>query len=53
MKLPKKPKQPRVSSSLTTWENYQKRVSDWKKKLARIEADKRKKKSLIEKARRA
>jgi len=53
MKKPKKPKQPRTSSSLATWENYMRRVSDWKKKLSKLESDKRRKKSIIEKARRA
>jgi hypothetical protein len=53
MKLPKKPKKPREGASLTTWENYTSRVSDWKKKVAKVHADKKKKKNLIEKSRRA
>ena len=53
MKKPKKPKMPRKSASVQVWERYTQRVSDWKKRLNKIESDKKKKASLIEKARRA
>lgn len=52
-KLPKKPKAPKASASLQTWENYNTRVKAWEKKVSGIESDKKKKAALIAKARRA
>lgn len=48
-KLPKKPKKPRQSASLTAWQNYEKRYKDWEKKVKEIESDKKKKAQLINK----
>lgn len=35
-KLPKKPKQPKMSSSQSTWERYYERVKAWDKKVTAI-----------------
>jgi len=51
MSKPKKPKAPKASSSLAVWENYKKRLQEWKSKLSKIETDKKKKKTIIEQAR--
>ena len=39
-KYPKKPKMPKASASLTTWEGFQARLKDWKKKCNAIDAAK-------------
>lgn len=52
MRKPKKPKQPRQSASLNVWLAYDKRVTDWKKRVNSIEAGKKKKASIIAKHRR-
>lgn len=48
-KHPKKPKAPKASASLSVWERYEQRVNEWKKKCTQIDADERKRKSLINK----
>ena len=53
MKKPKRPKAPKRSASLARWEDYKKRLNDWKKKCAKIDADKKKKAKLIDSLRRA
>lgn len=50
-KLPKRPKKPKVSSSLRVWENYGKRLADWQKKLNKIQADRKRKQQIIDKYR--
>lgn len=49
-KKPKKPKAPKRTATLKTWENYKKRLADWKKRCAEIEANKKKKEKLISSA---
>lgn len=48
-KLPKAPKKPRASASLSTWQRYDQRVNDWKKKCTAILSEGKKKESLIKK----
>jgi len=48
-KLPKAPKRPKRSASLQTWERYDVRVNDWRKKVSDKQAAIRKKNTLIEK----
>ncbi len=50
-KKPKKPKAPKASASYQTWQNYWKRLTAWKAEVRRIEAEKKKKAQLIQKAR--
>jgi hypothetical protein len=52
-KLPKKPKAPKQSASLASWQNYDARLKEWKNKCAQIIRDKAAKKSLIERTRKA
>lgn len=44
---PKKPKAPKQSASLETWQNYEKRVKEWEKKCRAIDQAKAQKKKLI------
>lgn len=46
-KLPKRPKAPKRSASLTVWERYKQRVDEWKKKCSNIENAKKRKAALI------
>lgn len=46
-KLPKRPKAPKASASLTAWENYKTRLTDWEKKVKDIHSAKDKKAKLI------
>jgi hypothetical protein len=46
-KLPSKPKMPKESASLATWERYKARFSEWEKKCKNIKNAKAKKASLI------
>lgn len=48
---PRKPKAPKTTASVQVWENYYKRLQDWKKRCNKIEADKKRKANLIQKAR--
>ena len=48
-RLPKKPKKPKHSASVATWEKYDQRVKEWHRKCAAIKAGKKKKESLIKK----
>jgi len=48
-KLPKKPKKPRASASLTTWQNFEGRYKAWQKKCSDIKNAKKRKESLIKK----
>jgi len=50
-KLPSKPKAPKAKASLATWENYERKVAEWKKKCHMIKSDEEKKKRIIEKVR--
>ena len=50
MAKPKKlPKKPKASASLAVWERYEDKIQEVKKYNAKLEADKKRKKSLIEK----
>ena len=49
MKLPKKPRKPKASASLATWERFDQRVKDWHKKVADKKNAKKKKETLIKK----
>jgi len=51
MKRPKKPKAPRVTASLAVWERYEKRLKDWQNKIKQIDADRKKKEAIIQRAR--
>lgn len=33
--MAKRPKKPKVTASVTSWESYDKRISDWKKNRAK------------------
>ena len=35
-KLPSKPKAPKAKASLATWENYERKVAEWKRKNASL-----------------
>ncbi len=48
-KIPKAPKKPRASASLSTWERYDQRVKDWHKKVSAIHHAEKKKSSLVKK----
>lgn len=48
-KYPKKPRKPKRSASLKTWEAYQKRYNEWKKKCSTIDSNLKKKEKLIAK----
>ncbi len=48
-KLPKKPRKPRASASLTTWQKFEQRVKDWHKKCSDIKNAKSKKANIIKK----
>ena len=59
-KAKKLPKKPKASASLTVWENYQRRALEvhreneaklaaWKKKVAQIHADEKKRQAIIKK----
>lgn len=48
---PRKPKAPKMSAGLQTWENYYKRLTDWKKRCNELESNKKRKAALIQKAR--
>lgn len=50
-KKPKKPKAPKASASLQVWENYKKRLADWKKACQKVDSDKKKKSNIIAQAR--
>lgn len=47
------PKAPKASASLEVWQKYDKKVADVKKHNAQIESDKRKKKTLMDKTKKA
>ena len=49
MKLPKKPRKPKASASLSTWERFDQRVKDWRKKVSDKKSAKSKKETLIKK----
>ncbi len=51
LKLKKLPKKPKASASVTTKENWLKRVADIRKENARIRADKKKSEALDKKIR--
>lgn len=51
-KKPKRPRAPKSSASYQTWQNYSKRLSDWKKRCSGIVSDKKKKTALMQKLRR-
>lgn len=48
-KYPKKPKRPKASASLKTWENYDSRMKAWAKKCKEIDAAKNKKETIRKK----
>ena len=48
-KMPSKPKKPKQSASLASWEKYDQKVKDWHKKCNEIKNAKNKKASLIKK----
>jgi len=50
-KRPKKPKMPRITASIQVWERYEQRVKDWRKKIAQIEAEKKRKAAIIQRVR--
>lgn len=52
-KLPKKPKMPKESASVSVWEKYHERLKAHTKKVADIKKDAAKKKALIAKAKKA
>ncbi|MDP1763069.1 MAG: hypothetical protein Q8L07_04210 [Sediminibacterium sp.] len=52
-KLPRKPKMPKESASVGSWEKYHERLKLWAKKCADIKKDAAKKKALIAKAKKA
>lgn len=49
---PKRPRAPKQSAGLQTWQNYDNRLGDWNKKCNQIDSDKKKKSDLIEKIKR-
>lgn len=51
MRKPKRPKAPKRSASVAVWERYEKRLKEWKQKLAKMEADKRRKEAIIQRVR--
>ena len=46
-KKPKRPKAPKHSATLQSWQNYKKRLDAWRAACRQIDADKKKKSSLI------
>lgn len=48
-KLPKKPRKPKRSASLASWQNFDARVADWKNKVSQILSERTKKETLIKK----
>lgn len=48
-KYPKKPTRPKRSSSIKTWENFDKRMKEWEAKKRAIDAAIKRKESLIKK----
>jgi len=48
-KKPKAPKKPKRSAPVGSWEKYDKRHAEWKKKCHDIDAAEKKKESLIKK----
>ena len=50
--MPKKPKAPKKSASLRVWENYERRLKDWKQKVSKIESEKKRKAAIIARAKR-
>jgi len=48
-KYPKKPKKPKHSASVKSWEGYDYRMKMWEQKCRNIDAGKKKKESLINK----
>lgn len=50
-KLPKKPKSPKRSAGLSSWENYDARVRAWHSRINQIKSDIKKKEALIRKYR--
>lgn len=48
-KLPKKPRKPKASASLSTWERFDGRMKDWAKKVSDIKNGHKKKETLIKK----
>ena len=47
IKKPKKPKKPKRSASLSAWENYDRRMSDWHARVRHLEASAHRKQSLM------
>lgn len=52
-KQPKAPKKPKESAPLSSWENYEDKKKEWKKKCADIKSKAAKKKALIAKLKKA
>jgi len=48
-KLPKKPRKPKASASLKSWENFDTRMKNWHKKCSDIKNGAKKKESLMKK----
>ncbi len=48
-KLPKKPRKPKTSASLRTWENFDTRYKAWEKKVSDIKNGHKRKETLIKK----
>jgi len=48
-KYPKKPKRPKMSATIKTWENFDKRMKEWESKCRSIDAAIKRKQSLIKK----
>lgn len=48
-KLPKKPRKPKASAGLSTWQNFDERVKNWKKKCSDITNGHKKKEALVKK----
>lgn len=48
-KLPKKPRKPKTSASLASWEKFDQRMKDWQKKCSDIKNGAKKKETLIKK----
>lgn len=52
-KAKKFPKSPKQSASLEVWQNHDRKVAEVKKHNAQLESDKKKKKAVIEKVKKA
>lgn len=48
-KLPKKPKKPRASAPVATWERFDERMKEWHRKVAAVKHGHKKKESLMKK----